>query len=85
MDFARDRLVENFLWTVGVEYEPQFGYSRRVATEINTLITIIDDIYDVYGTLNELELSTNVIERLAFYPKPMLSINMSISASIFII
>ncbi|KAL6326929.1 hypothetical protein AAG906_012536 [Vitis piasezkii] len=56
LKFARDRLVENFLWTVGEIFEPQYGYYRRMATKVNTLITTIDDVYDVYGTLDELEL-----------------------------
>ncbi|KAL5568181.1 hypothetical protein UlMin_024756 [Ulmus minor] len=63
LEFARDRLMENFLWTVGVVFEPQFGYCRRVSTQVNALITVIDDIYDVYGTLEELELFTDAVER----------------------
>lgn len=61
--FARDRLVENFFWAAGMIFEPQFGYCRRVATKILSLVTTIDDIYDVYGTLDELELFTNAVER----------------------
>ncbi|KAK4572350.1 hypothetical protein RGQ29_030690 [Quercus rubra] len=63
LSFARDRLVENFFWTVGVIFQPQFGYCRRMLTKVNALITTIDDVYDVYGTLDELELFTNVVER----------------------
>ncbi|KAH7855347.1 hypothetical protein Vadar_023937 [Vaccinium darrowii] len=63
LSFARDRLMENFLWTVGVDFKPQFGYRRRSATIVNALITVIDDVYDVYGTLDELELFTNAVER----------------------
>ncbi|XP_015881067.3 myrcene synthase, chloroplastic [Ziziphus jujuba] len=63
LSFARDRLMENFFWTVGVIFEPQFGYCRRMSTKVNALITVIDDIYDVYGTLDELELFTDVVER----------------------
>ncbi|KAM7500250.1 hypothetical protein LguiA_024664 [Lonicera macranthoides] len=37
--------------------------SRRMTTKVTSLITIIDDIYDVYGTLNELILFTNAVER----------------------
>ncbi|KAM4128988.1 hypothetical protein ACJW30_02G210700 [Castanea mollissima] len=63
LNFARDRLIECFLWTVGTGFEPQFGYFRRMSTRINVLITIIDDIYDVYGKLDELELFTETVER----------------------
>ncbi|NP_001310631.1 terpene synthase 10 [Ricinus communis] len=63
LSFARDRLMENFLWTVGVNFPPQFGYFRRISTKVNSLITVIDDIYDVYGTLDELQLFTNAVER----------------------
>ncbi|KAF8409455.1 hypothetical protein HHK36_005531 [Tetracentron sinense] len=63
LNFARDRLMENFLWTVGMTFEPQFGYCRRMSTKINALLTTIDDIYDVYGTLDELELFTDAVER----------------------
>ncbi|GMY11172.1 myrcene synthase, chloroplastic-like [Fagus crenata] len=62
-NFDRDRLMECFLWTVGLKYEPQFGNFRRACTKILALITTIDDVYDVYGTLDELELFTDLIER----------------------
>ncbi|KAM3730598.1 hypothetical protein ACB098_12G099300 [Castanea mollissima] len=63
LSFARDRLVENFFWTVGIIFQPQFGYCRRMFTRVFALITTIDDVYDVYGTLDELELFTDVVER----------------------
>lgn len=55
--------MENFLWTVGVEYEPKFEYFRRMSTKLYALVTTIDDVYDVYGTLDELELFTKAVER----------------------
>ncbi|RVW71184.1 (-)-alpha-terpineol synthase [Vitis vinifera] len=61
--FSRDRLVENFLWAVGFIFEPQFGYCRRMLTKLISLITTIDDVYDVYGTLDELELFTDAVDR----------------------
>ncbi|CAL5431483.1 unnamed protein product [Camellia sinensis] len=103
LSFARDRLMERFLWPLGMNFEPQFGYfsavfgwgiwrgiwkgkgkrcvklgemyvyfihispnfslslsksllkssnqtqCRRMSTKVCTLMTIIDDVYDVYG------------------------------------
>ncbi|TYJ16815.1 hypothetical protein E1A91_A09G008500v1 [Gossypium mustelinum] len=63
LTFARDRLMENFLWSVGIIGAPQFGRGRRIQTKVNALITYIDDVYDVYGTMDELELFTDVVER----------------------
>lgn len=63
LSFARDRLMENFFWTVGEIFEPQFSYCRRMLTKVHSLITTIDDIYDVYGTLEELERFTYAVER----------------------
>lgn len=62
LNFARDRVVENFFWTVGDIFEPQFGYCRRMSAMVNCLLTLIDDVYDVYGTLDELELFTDAVE-----------------------
>ncbi|KAK9211500.1 hypothetical protein WN943_000877 [Citrus x changshan-huyou] len=55
--------MENFFCTVGVIFEPDFGYSRRMSTMVNALITTIDDVYDVFGTLDEFELFTDAVER----------------------
>ncbi|KAL1294969.1 hypothetical protein AAHE18_19G177600 [Arachis hypogaea] len=63
LSFARDRMVENYIWTVGDIFEPQFANLRTVITKVNALITTIDDVYDVYGTFEELKLFTDVIER----------------------
>ncbi|KAG7968174.1 hypothetical protein I3843_08G139800 [Carya illinoinensis] len=61
--FARDRLMVNFFWTVGISFQPHFGYGRRMITRLNCLITTMDDIYDVFGSLDELELFTYIVER----------------------
>ena len=63
LSFARDRLMENFFWTVGVGFEPELSYFRRMGVKINALTTSIDDVYDIYGTLDELELFTDTVER----------------------
>ncbi|KAI3687936.1 hypothetical protein L1987_81641 [Smallanthus sonchifolius] len=63
LSFIRDRLVVNFLWTIGFGYLPQYSEGRRTLAKVNSLITTIDDVYDVHGTLDELEQFTQVIDR----------------------
>nr|QHU78617.1 bifunctional terpene synthase [Albizia julibrissin] len=63
LPYARDRIVESFFWGLSVISEPQYYKGRSIlAKEINFL-TLIDDTYDVYGTIDELELFTAAIER----------------------
>ncbi|KAJ4981115.1 hypothetical protein NE237_031952 [Protea cynaroides] len=61
--FARHRLVECFLWSVGIVFEPQYGCLRKWLTKIMNLIILIDDIYDIYGTLDELQQFTDAVDR----------------------
>jgi len=64
LSFGRDRLMECFFWATGMTpFEPQFSDIRKGLTKVSSLITLIDDIYDVYGTLDELELFTTAVER----------------------
>ena len=63
LPYARDRLVEGYFWVVGVYFEPQYSYARRLLTKIFFAIaTIIDDTYDAYGTPEELKLFTEATE-----------------------
>ncbi|KAM6599598.1 hypothetical protein CsatA_019207 [Cannabis sativa] len=63
LPFARDRLVEGYIWPVGVYFEPKYSAARVILTKVIGVTTMIDDIYDVYGTLEELELFTDAIEK----------------------
>ncbi|KAK2970705.1 hypothetical protein RJ640_015130 [Escallonia rubra] len=63
LPFARDRVVECYFWILSVYFEPQYAFARMLMTKIIALTSVIDDIYDVYGTLEELVLFTNAIER----------------------
>ena len=63
LPFARDRLVEGYFWIVGVYFEPQYLWAIRILTKIIVMTTVIDDIYDAYGTLEEIKHFTEAIER----------------------
>ncbi|RDX62600.1 Isoprene synthase, chloroplastic, partial [Mucuna pruriens] len=63
LNFARDRIVETFIWSLGILPEPQFINCHKELTKVGKLLVIVDDVYDIYGTLDELELFTDVVER----------------------
>ncbi|KAI7981022.1 (-)-germacrene D synthase [Camellia lanceoleosa] len=63
LPFARDRIVECCFWMLGVYYEPQYFLARKILIRVTALTSIIDDIYDVYGTLEELVLFIDAVER----------------------
>ena len=52
-------------------FEPQFSSCRKGLTKVTSQITTIDDVYDVYGTLDELELFTNAVERFIPFDSSM--------------
>ncbi|KAB2006098.1 hypothetical protein ES319_D11G318300v1 [Gossypium barbadense] len=61
--FIRDRFVECYFWMLSVYFEPHYAIARSFATKVICLISILDDIYDAYGTYEELEIFTKAIQR----------------------
>ncbi|KAG8387558.1 hypothetical protein BUALT_Bualt02G0033900 [Buddleja alternifolia] len=61
--FARNRVAESYFWALAIHFEPQYHLARRYLTKVIVMISIIDDIYDVYGTIDDLQLFTNAVER----------------------
>lgn len=51
------------MWAVGVAYEPQHGSLRKWLTKAILLVLIIDDVYDIYGSMDELEQFSIAVER----------------------
>ncbi|CAJ1956400.1 unnamed protein product [Sphenostylis stenocarpa] len=63
LGFARDRPGECFLWTVGIFPEPCYSNCRIELTKTICILLVMDDIFDTYGTLDELVLFTKAIKR----------------------
>ncbi|KAM3320962.1 terpene synthase 17-like isoform X1 [Capsicum chacoense] len=63
LPYIRDKVAEAYFWSLSVYFEPQYSVARKLLTKIVYIITIIDDTYDIYGTLDELTLFTETIER----------------------
>ncbi|KAL1802473.1 hypothetical protein DCAR_0934040 [Daucus carota subsp. sativus] len=63
LPFARDRVVECYFWITGVYFEPQYASARTFVTKVITLTSTVDDIYDAYGTVEELDQFTDAIEK----------------------
>ncbi|WCJ35039.1 Sesquiterpene synthase [Euphorbia peplus] len=62
LPFSRDRIVECYFWPLGVFFEPKYESGRKMLTKAIAMYSVVDDIYDAFGTLEELELYTQVIE-----------------------
>ncbi|OAY81182.1 putative terpene synthase 2 [Ananas comosus] len=63
LTYARDRMVECYFWVLGVYYEPYYSRARMMMAKFMKLFSLIDDTYDSYGTLEELQPLTDVIQR----------------------
>lgn len=61
--FVRDRVVEAYFWILGVYYEPRYSYARMLLNKLFNIISVIDDIYDSYGTIEELKPFAEAIQR----------------------
>jgi (-)-germacrene D synthase len=62
--YARDRVVEAYFWPLAMSYEPKYSFSRKMVGKLVACISLLDDTYDAYGTVEELELFTQAIQRL---------------------
>ncbi|KAL1543029.1 gamma-cadinene synthase-like [Salvia divinorum] len=63
LPYARDRVVECYLWGNAFRYEPQYSYLRVTVAKNMQLVSIMDDTYDNYATLEEDDLFTEILER----------------------
>ncbi|XP_010412653.1 PREDICTED: alpha-humulene/(-)-(E)-beta-caryophyllene synthase-like [Camelina sativa] len=61
LPYARNRTVESYLWAVGAYFEPRYSQARIYLAIVVILLTLVDDTYDAYGTIEELEPFTNAL------------------------
>ncbi|KAJ4724609.1 Terpene synthase [Melia azedarach] len=61
--YSRDRVVELYFWCVAEYFESRYSRARVMLTKILMILTVMDDTYDAYGTLDELQCFTQAIER----------------------
>ncbi|CAI9115033.1 OLC1v1015867C1 [Oldenlandia corymbosa var. corymbosa] len=60
--YSRDRVVECYFWAMSTFFEPQYALCRLTSAKTSVFITLVDDTYDAYGELDELEAFRNAIE-----------------------
>ena len=63
LPYIRDRGAESHFVANGVYFEPKYSLGRISLAKVVLVITVLDDTYDAYGTLEELQLLTTAFER----------------------
>ncbi|XP_047975453.1 gamma-cadinene synthase-like [Salvia hispanica] len=63
LPFVRDRVVECYLLGTTYGYEAEYSCIRRDVAKSVLMVTVIDDIYDNYASLEEAQLFTRILER----------------------
>ncbi|XP_004234283.1 alpha-farnesene synthase-like [Solanum lycopersicum] len=61
--FTRDRIVECFYFAGGIGSKPQQGSIRKWVTKVFQLVLIIDDVFDIYGSLADAQQFTHAINK----------------------
>ncbi|KAL5831571.1 hypothetical protein ACOSQ4_016925 [Xanthoceras sorbifolium] len=63
LPYTRERLIECYFWVVSTYFEPCYTRGRLIYTKVLKLMSVVDDIYDAYGNIEELRLFTDATER----------------------
>ncbi|XP_030519147.2 (3S,6E)-nerolidol synthase 1-like [Rhodamnia argentea] len=61
--FARDQPLKWYMWSMAILTDPSFSELRVELIKPISLVYVIDDVFDVHGTIDELILFTEVIGR----------------------
>lgn len=63
LTFVRHRYVEYYTLVSGIDMEPKNSAFRLGYVKMCHLVTILDDMYDTFGTIDELRLFTAAVKR----------------------
>ncbi|KAJ6296853.1 hypothetical protein OIU78_022558 [Salix suchowensis] len=63
LPYARDRIVEIYFWVNGIHFEPQYDFSRMMASKYTKFVSLVDDTYDAHASFKELQHFTDAFER----------------------
>ncbi|XP_050234093.1 probable terpene synthase 8 [Mercurialis annua] len=63
LTYARDRIVEVYVWALGCIVDPKLVMSRELVAKYTQLAMTVDDTYDAYGTIEETRLFTAAFDR----------------------
>ena len=64
--YTRHIVAEAYLWALGTYFEPEYSQARVALAIIVILYTALDDVYDAYGTKEELEIFTHALKKYSF-------------------
>ncbi|CAN0896594.1 Alpha-copaene synthase [Linum grandiflorum] len=60
---ARDRVVECYYWMYAMYFEPKHHLARMLVTKMISTLSLLDDTFDSFGTLEEVDVLTQAIQR----------------------
>ncbi|KAL5054412.1 hypothetical protein RYX36_035094 [Vicia faba] len=63
LEFARDEPIKWYMWTMACLPDPRLSDERIELTKPLSLIYIIDDLFDIYGNVDQLTLFTYAVKR----------------------
>ena len=65
-NFTQHRHMEYYALASCIAFEPQHSGFRFGFAKLSHIITVLDDMYGLFGTIDELELFTAAIKRFSF-------------------
>ncbi|KAK7257307.1 hypothetical protein RIF29_31179 [Crotalaria pallida] len=84
LPYARDRIVENYCFILCAHFKPQYTIGRTIGSKFATFVAGLDDTFDAYATVDELELMTEAILRWDTSPMDSLPETMKVVVKSFI-